>query len=119
MEPAEEKIWAKQNVNQGRRCRIGIGSGRTVVGSARIEETVTPAKQIEKLPRWTISFHENETNSRSYKLNKEHKEERKRMLSWLSKFCRHIDNGDKWLTDEENLEFFREKMKQQFGWFAD
>lgn len=47
------------------------------------------------------------------------KEERKRMLSWLSKFCRHIDNGDKWLTDEENLEFFREKMKQQFGWFAD
>lgn len=52
-------------------------------------------------------------------LLKEHKEERKRMLSWLSKFCRHIDNGDKWLTDEENLEFFREKMKQQFGWFAD
>ena len=52
-------------------------------------------------------------------LLKEHKEERKWMLSWLSKFCRHIDNGDKWLTDEENLEFFREKMKQQFGWFAD
>ena len=50
---------------------------------------------------------------------KEQKEERKRVLSWLSKFCRHIDNGDKWLTDEENLEFFREKMKQQFGWFAD
>ena len=52
-------------------------------------------------------------------LLKEHKEERKRMLSWLSKFCRHIDNGDKWLTDDENLEFFREKMKQQFGWFSD
>lgn len=49
-------------------------------------------------------------------LLKEQQEERKRMLSWLSKFCRHIDNGDKWLTDEENLEFFREKMKQQFGW---
>lgn len=52
-------------------------------------------------------------------LLKEQKEERKRMLSWLSKFCRHIDNGDKWLTDEENIEFFREKMKQQFGWFFD
>ena len=52
-------------------------------------------------------------------LMKEQQEEHKRMISWLSKFCRHIDNGDKWLTDEENLEFFREKMKQQFGWFAD
>ena len=50
---------------------------------------------------------------------KEQQEERKRMLSWLSKFCRHIDNGDNWLMDEENLNFFREKMKQQFGWFAD
>ena len=49
-------------------------------------------------------------------LLKEQQEEHKRMISWLSKFCRHIDNGDKWLTDEENLEFFREKMKQQFGW---
>ena len=49
-------------------------------------------------------------------LLKEQQGEHKRMLSWLSKFCRHIDNGDKWLTDEENLEFFREKMKQQFGW---
>ena len=47
---------------------------------------------------------------------KEQEEEHKRMISWLSKFCRNIDNGDKWLTDEENLEFFREKMKQQFGW---
>ena len=49
-------------------------------------------------------------------LIKEQKEERKRMLLWLSRFCRHIDNGDKWLTDEENLAFFREKMKLQFGW---
>ena len=49
-------------------------------------------------------------------LLKEQQEEHKRMISWLSKFCRHIDNGDKWLTDEENLKFFREKMKQQFGW---
>lgn len=52
-------------------------------------------------------------------LLKEQKEERKRMLSWLSKFCRHIDNGDKWLTDEENLAFFKGKMKQQFGWDTD
>ena len=49
-------------------------------------------------------------------LLKEQKAERKRMISWLGKFCRHIDNGDKWLSDEENIAFFREKMKQQFGW---
>lgn len=47
---------------------------------------------------------------------KEQEEERRRMISWLGKFCRHIDNGDKWLSDKENIAFFREKMKQQFGW---
>ena len=52
----------------------------------------------------------------SIELLKAKQGEHKRLVSWLSKFCRHIDNGDKWLTDEENLEFFREKMKQQFGW---
>lgn len=52
-------------------------------------------------------------------LLKEQEEEHKRLVSWLSKFCRHIDNGDKWLTDEENLAFFKEKMKQQFGWDTD
>lgn len=49
-------------------------------------------------------------------LLKEQEEERRRLLTWLGKFCRHIDNGDKWLMDEENLAFFKEKMKQQFGW---
>lgn len=53
------------------------------------------------------------------KLIEERDEERRRLLSWFGKFCRHIDNGDKWLTDEENLAFFREKMKQQFGWNCD
>ena len=52
-------------------------------------------------------------------LLKEQDEEHRRLLSWLGKFCRHIDNGDKWLTDEENIAFFKEKMKQQFGWNAD
>lgn len=52
-------------------------------------------------------------------LLKEQDEEHRRLLSWLGKFCRHIDNGDKWLTDEENLAFFKEKMKQQFGWDTD
>ena len=47
---------------------------------------------------------------------KEQEEERRRMISWLGKFCRHIDNGDRWLSDKENIAFFREKMKQQFGW---
>ena len=49
-------------------------------------------------------------------LLKGQEEEKKRMITWLAKFCRHIDNGDRWLTDQENLEFFKEKMKQQFGW---
>ena len=49
-------------------------------------------------------------------LLKEQDEEHRRLLSWLGKFCRHIDNGDAWLTDEENIAFFKEKMKQQFGW---
>ena len=52
-------------------------------------------------------------------LLKEQDEEHRRLLSWLGKFCRHIDNGDAWLTDEENLAFFKEKMKQQFGWNTD
>ena len=52
-------------------------------------------------------------------LLKEQDEEHKRLLSWLGKFCRHIDNGDAWLTDEENIAFFKEKMKQQFGWDTD
>ena len=52
-------------------------------------------------------------------LLKEQSEERRRLLSWLGKFCRHIDNGDAWLTDEENIAFFKEKMKQQFGWDTD
>ena len=52
-------------------------------------------------------------------LLKEQDEEHKLLLSWLGKFCRHIDNGDAWLTDEENIAFFKEKMKQQFGWDTD
>ena len=52
-------------------------------------------------------------------LLKEQKAEHRRLLSWLGKFCRHIDNGDAWLTDEENIAFFKEKMKQQFGWNTD
>ena len=52
-------------------------------------------------------------------LLKERDKEHNRLLSWLGKFCRHIDNGDTWLTDEENLAFFKEKMKQQFGWDTD
>ena len=45
-------------------------------------------------------------------LLKEHDEEHRRLLFWLGKFCRHIDNGDAWLIDEENIAFFKEKMKQ-------
>lgn len=43
-------------------------------------------------------------------------DERERIVSWLGKFCRHIDNFDISLNDDENTEFFKEKMYQQFGW---
>lgn len=43
-------------------------------------------------------------------------EERGRVLHWMSKFCRHIDMGDRPYTDAEAYEFFKNKMKQQFGW---
>ena len=33
---------------------------------------------------------------------------------WLAKFWRHIDNVDKSLTDDENFEFLRKKIKDQF-----
>lgn len=42
-------------------------------------------------------------------------DERKRLLSWLSKFCTHIDNPNP-KTNFENYEFFKHKMVQQFGW---
>lgn len=45
--------------------------------------------------------------------------ERERMLSWLSKFCRHIDMGDRPYTDAEAYEFWKNKMHQQFGWEVD
>ena len=61
----------------------------------------------------------NQQRNDAFAMLKEQDEEHKRLLSWLGKFCRHIDNGDKWLTDEENIAFFKEKMKQQFGWDTD
>lgn len=44
--------------------------------------------------------------------NNEHLE----LALWISKFCRHIDNDGKRLTDSENLKFFKEKLHEQFGW---
>ena len=46
-------------------------------------------------------------------------DERENIVQWLARFCRHIDNGDMWLTDADNLEFFKKKMRQQFGWDTD
>ena len=42
--------------------------------------------------------------------------ERGNMVHGMSKFCRHIDMGDKPYTDAEAYEFWKNKMKQQFGW---
>lgn len=46
------------------------------------------------------------------------KAERRLLLSWLSKFARHIDMPEH-LSDEDAEIFWREKMKQQFGWECD
>ena len=83
-----------------------------------IEQQIRWIEEIEchKFPGWL-----NVTNTMrdALALLKEQDEEHRRLLSWLGKFCRHIDNGDAWLTDEENIAFFKEKMKQQFGWNTD
>ena len=52
-------------------------------------------------------------------LLKEWEAERERLVTWLAKFCRHIDNKDRWLSDDESLAFFKEKMRRQFGWNTD
>lgn len=52
----------------------------------------------------------------AYNTDRITQDERKRIVSWLGKFCRHIDNFDISLNDYENTEFFKEKMYQQFGW---
>lgn len=47
---------------------------------------------------------------------KDYTEERENIILWLSKFCLHIDMADKHLSDAEALEFWKKKMKEQFGW---
>lgn len=49
-------------------------------------------------------------------LLREQKKEQKRIVSWLGKFCSHVDQHFQPLPDEQNIEFFRQKMKQLFGW---
>ena len=56
---------------------------------------------------------------KAIELLKAWEEEQNRLVTWLAKFNRHIDNGDKWLPDDENLEFYKKKMSQQFGWDTD
>ena len=65
---------------------------------------------------WT---NDDEQKEVAYNTDRITQDERENIVSWLGKFCSHIDNRDKWLTDEENLAFFKEKMKQQFGWDTD
>ena len=47
---------------------------------------------------------------------KEQNEERKRLISWMGKFCAHADTDFQPMPDEENTRFFCEKMRTQFGW---
>lgn len=49
-------------------------------------------------------------------LLKEQDEERKRLISWMGKFCAHVDTDFQPMQDEENTRFFCEKMRTQFGW---
>ena len=54
-------------------------------------------------------------------LLKEQQEERNRMVSWLAKFCVHIDNFPDGIKKSyaEQYDFFKRKMNQQFGWEVD
>lgn len=36
-------------------------------------------------------------------------------VTWLGKFCRHIDMEDRPYTDDEAIAFFKKKLNQQFG----
>jgi hypothetical protein len=49
-------------------------------------------------------------------LLKEQEEERRNIVHWLGKFCAYLDFKDECWTYEENLAFFRKKMREQFGW---
>lgn len=49
-------------------------------------------------------------------MKQERDAERERVMAWLGKFCRHIDLPEWSVSDEENTEFFRKKMCEQFGW---
>lgn len=46
------------------------------------------------------------------------KAERRLLLSWLSKFARHIDMPEH-LSDEEAKKLWSKKMAEQFGWECD
>ena len=45
-------------------------------------------------------------------------EDRRMLLSWLSKFARHIDMPEH-LSDEEAKKLWSKKMAEQFGWDCD
>ena len=53
-------------------------------------------------------------NARAVSMQRQN-EEREHMITWLAKFCRHIDMPEH-LSDEDAEILWREKMKQQFGW---
>lgn len=36
-------------------------------------------------------------------------------VTWLGKFCRHIDMGDRSYSDDEAIAFFKKKLNDQFG----
>ena len=72
-------------------------------------------------PYWNSKTRHNNCHSDQLFLDalallREQEDERNRLISWMSKFCQHIENLDRPLPDAENLEFFKEKMAQQFGW---
>lgn len=56
-------------------------------------------------------------NAKAIAMQRQH-EERENMITWLAKFCRHIDMPEH-LSDEDAEILWREKMKQQFGWDQD
>lgn len=56
-------------------------------------------------------------NAKAVAMQRQH-EERENMITWLSKFARHIDMPEH-LSDEEAKKLWIKKMEEQFGWECD
>lgn len=91
----------------------------SIVYHTEFGDAVVDVEDIKKAPTiktFTLADIEAQYRNGLEKGLEESLEERENIISWLSKFCLHIDMADKHLSDAEALEFWKKKMKVQFGW---